>query len=419
MKQAFWWPAVLVLLTSVPISAQDTASAPTALTQLLAEVIANNPQISAADHAWKAATHVARQVTTLPDPKFTVQQFSVGSPKPFAGYTNSDFAYIGIGASQELPYPGKLALRGKMAEREADVQQAFIEVTRTDLADAVKSDYLQLAYLQQTLGILQQNETVLGQLIQDALAHYQVGQGMQQDVLQAQVQRTKLVREVTMHHQEMGKIEAHLKGLLHRDQGSEDIVAEDLTESPIKISAADILDAVRRSNPELAMNDSSVRKQDAQVASAKREGKPDFALGYMYQNTDRKYRDYYMLTFDVRFPRKKRVDAEIAEAAEMLVQSRDARDAQLQQQLALAQQQYVQATSDAELLKEYREGLIPQSDAAYRATLNSYASNREPLTHVLQYFTDLLNLKLDFAKTLEDHEIALAHLESLTGATLR
>ncbi|MDT7810265.1 MAG: outer membrane protein heavy metal efflux system, partial [Acidobacteriaceae bacterium] len=38
---------------------------------------------------------------------------------------------------------------------------------------------------------------------------------------------------------------------------------------------------------------------------------------------------------------------------------------------------------------------------------------------VLEYFTDLLSLKLDFAKTLEDHEIALAHLESLTGATLR
>jgi cobalt-zinc-cadmium efflux system outer membrane protein len=419
MKQAFWWPAVLVLLTSVPISAQDAAAAPTALSQLLVEAIANNPQVSAADHAWKAATHVARQVTTLPDPKFTVQQFSVGSPKPFAGYTNSDFAYIGIGASQELPYPGKLALRGKVAEGEADVQQASVELTRTDLADAVKSDYLQLSYLQQTLGILRQNETVLGQLIQDALAHYQVGQGMQQDVLQAQVQRTKMVREITMHHQEMGKIEAHLKGLLHRDQGSEDIVAEDLTESPIKTSAADILDAVRRANPELAVNDSSVRKQDAQLASSKREGKPDFALGYMYQNTDRKYRDYYMLTFDVRFPRKKRVDAEIAKAAEMLGQSRDARDAQLQQQLAAAQQQYVQATSDTELLKEYHEGLIPQSAAAYRATLNSYASNREQFTHVLQYFSDLLNLKLDFAKTLEDHEIALAHLESLTGATLR
>jgi len=53
------------------------------------------------------------QVTTLPDPKLTYQQLSVGSPKPFAGYTNSDFAYVGVGASQELPYPGKLRLVDK------------------------------------------------------------------------------------------------------------------------------------------------------------------------------------------------------------------------------------------------------------------------------------------------------------------
>jgi cobalt-zinc-cadmium efflux system outer membrane protein len=42
------------------------------------------------------------QVTTLPDPKSTYQQLSVGSPKPFAGYTNSDFSYIGVGASHDL-----------------------------------------------------------------------------------------------------------------------------------------------------------------------------------------------------------------------------------------------------------------------------------------------------------------------------
>jgi cobalt-zinc-cadmium efflux system outer membrane protein len=139
----------------------------------------------------------------------------------------------------------------------------------------------------------------------------------------------------------------------------------------------------------------------------------------MYQNTDRKYRDYYMLTFDVQFPRKKRVNAEIAEAAEMLAQSKETLDAGLQRQFADTQQQFVLATSDEELLKEYREGLIPQSEAAYRATLSSYAANREQFTHVLLYFTNLLNLKLEVAKTLVDHETALAHLESLTGATLR
>jgi hypothetical protein len=38
------------------------------------------------------------------------------------------------------------------------------------------------------------------------------------------------------------------------------------------------------------------------LAYAKREGKPDFGLGYMYQNSDRKHRDYYVFTFDTRFP---------------------------------------------------------------------------------------------------------------------
>jgi cobalt-zinc-cadmium efflux system outer membrane protein len=419
MKVVFW-TATLVLFGTLSAFGQETSTSTTApLSQLLAEAATNNPQISSADHEAKAARQMAPQVTTLPDPKFTYQQFSVGSPKPFAGYTNSDFAYIGIGASQGLPYPGKLRLRGQVADREADTKQAEIDVTKVGIADAVKADYLQLAYLQQTLGILSQNESVLDQLIQDATAHYQVGQGMQQDVLEAEVNRTKIVREITMHHQQMGQLQAHLKGLLNRNQESPDIVTEDLTETPLKTAPDELLALVKKNNPQIQVDASAIQKQDAQVASAKLEGKPDFELGYMYQNTDRKYRDYYMLTFDVRFPRKKRVNAEVAEAQEQLIASRQTLDAHLAQQLSQLQQLYVQASSDEEQLKEYREGLVPQSDAAYRATLSAYASSKDQFTHVLLYFTDLLNLKLEYAQTLLDHETALAHLESLTGATLR
>jgi len=412
--------STLVLATALSAFGQTpVASTPTPLSQLLAEAEVNNPQISAANYGVRAARQMAPQVTTLPDPKFTYQQLSVGSPKPFAGYTNSDFAYIGVGASQELPYPGKLRARGAVVERDADTKQAEVEVTKTNIADAVKAGYLQLAYLQQTLGILRQNESVLDQLIQDATAHYQVGQGMQQDVLQAQVNRTKIVKEITMHHQQMGQLQAHLKGLLSRDQGSPDIVTEDLIETPLKRSSDELLAVVRQNNPQIQVDASSIRKQEAQLASVKREGKPDFEVGYIYQNTDRKYRDYYMFTFDVRFPRKTRVNAEIAEATEKRSESQQTLNAHLQQQLAEVQEVYVKAASDEELLKEYREGLIPQSDAAYRATLSAYASNREQFIHVLSYFTDTLNLKLEYAQTLVDHEAALAHLETLTGATLR
>lgn len=411
------WFTVAFLATAHFAFAQR--SAPTPLADLLAEASRSNAQIAAARDGVRAAQQVPRQRTTLPDSTFTYQQLSVGSPKPFAGYTNSDFAYIGIGASQELPYPGKLRLRGQVAQRQADAKDAEAHATAATVVDAVKTDYLQLAYLQMTLGILTENKDVLDQLIQDAVAHYQVGQGLQADVLQAQVERTKVIRQLTLHRQQTGQLEAHLKGLLHRDQGSPDIVAEDLSDSPLRYTSADLLQMVRGRNPQVQVAARTVKQQNAALASARREGKPDFDVAYMYQNTDPKYRDYYMFTFNVQLPRRGRVHAQVAEASAKLAQSQEELDDRLQQQLARMKQEYVTATSDEELLKEYREGLVPQSDAAYRATLSAYAANRDQFTHVILYFVNVLDLRLDAAQVLADHEIALAHLETLTGAKLR
>ena len=413
--------AVAVLLATA-LAAFGQASAPTAptpLSQLLTEAEGNNSQIAAARDAWQAAKQVPRQVSTLPDPTFTYQNFSVGSPKPFAGYTTSNVAYIGIGASQEFPYPGKLRLRGEAAEREADVKDTTIQATAASVADAVKVDYLHLAYLQQVLKILGENEHVLDQLIQDATAHYEVGQGSQADVLQAQVERTKIVREITAAKEQLGDTEADLKALLHRDQDSPDIVAEALRENPLQDTSDQLLEMVRKRNPQIQVDASSVRAENAALASAKQDSKPDFGLSYMWQQNDRKYPDYYMFTFNLRLPRRARVRAEVQEAAEKLTLSRETLDAHLQEQLAQVKRGYVEVKSDEELLTEYQQGLIPQSDAAYRSTLNSYASNRDVMTHVLLHFVNVLNMKLDEAKVLADHETILAHLETLTGATLR
>lgn len=413
--------AALTVVLAVALSAfgQTPNSTPTPLAQLLAEAQAHNSQIASAHDAWTAAKQVPRQVSTLPDPTFTYQNFSVGSPKPFAGYTTSNFAYIGIGASQEFPWPGKLGLRGEAAKRKADVMGVEVGATTASVADAVKVDYIHLAYLQHTLEILNENKGVLDQLIKDATSHYEVGQGSQADVLQAQVERTKIVREITSTNEQLGDTEADLKGLLHRDQESPDIVAEALQESPLRHTSAQLLGMVLGRNPQIQVDTSAVRAQNAALASAQRDGKPDFGLAYMWQQNDRKYPDYYMFTFNLRWPRKGRVHAEVEEAAEKLAQARETLDAHLQQQLAQVKQGYVTVKNDEELLQEYQQGLIPQSDAAYRSTLNSYASNRDVLTHVLLYFVNVLNMKLDEAQVLADHETTLAHLETLTGATLR
>jgi len=163
---------------SMPVPGQpQPVEATTPLATLIDEAKRNDPTIQAAEQAAKAATFVAPQVSALPDPQFTVQQFNVGSPRPFAGYTNSDFAYIGLGASQQFPYPGKLKLRGAVADRDADTAKAHIEVVLQGEIETLKTTYFRLAYLQQTLGTLQRNAALLQQVEAQAEARYSTGQG--------------------------------------------------------------------------------------------------------------------------------------------------------------------------------------------------------------------------------------------------
>src|SRR2546430_10516751 len=126
--------------------------APSSLRELVQEAEQKNPQIAASFHAWQASRNVPKQVSALPETQLSMQQFSVGSPRPFAGYSNSDFAYIGFGASQDLPYPGKRQLRASVAGHEADSIEAQTDSVRRMVIGNLKTVYFQLAYIQQTLG---------------------------------------------------------------------------------------------------------------------------------------------------------------------------------------------------------------------------------------------------------------------------
>jgi outer membrane protein, heavy metal efflux system len=188
--------AICVLL-AVPGFAQDAGAhnaAATPLSKLLEEAEQNNPQIRAARQGTQAAREVPVQVTALPDPMFQVQQVNVGSPRPFAGYTNSEFAYLGLGASQDIPYPGKLRLRGEIAKRDADIASSRADSVSLGVLAEIKTAYYQLAYLSHTLAILNDDRQLLKQVEQAADARYRSGMGNQQDILQAQVQQLQVKR---------------------------------------------------------------------------------------------------------------------------------------------------------------------------------------------------------------------------------
>ena len=201
LRNVLWLTLILVCSANAPIvfgqdhpaegvrsiAAQEehVHQAVTLLSDLLTEAEQNNPQIAAARQGWEAAKQIPSQVSTLPDPQFTAQQVSVGSPRPFAGYTNSDFAYFGLGVSQDFPYPGKLRLRGEMAKRDADVVRQQYESARRSVLAGIKAAYFQLSYLSMTLGILESNGELLQQVEKAADARYRSGMGNQHDLLQA------------------------------------------------------------------------------------------------------------------------------------------------------------------------------------------------------------------------------------------
>lgn len=415
---AFAAPQELLKNEQSPSGMQHEGGNPTPLSALIEEAKKNDPAIYVAESAAKAATFGPSQMSTLPDPQFTLQQFSVGSPRPFAGYTNSDFAYIGLGVSQQFPYPGKLKLRGAVANGDADAAKAHIEVVAQDEIETLKTTYFHLTYLQQTLGILEQNAALLQQIEQQATAHYSTGQGNQRDVLKAQLERTKLLQEISMHHQLVGEDQSVLKRILRRAQDSTDIIPEPLSATFLRYTATELLDNVRGQNPNVHEGAAMVQRNQTAVELAQRDFRPDFELSYMYENTDRKFRDYYMLSFSVNFPRQKPRRAALAQAQVNVERAQQEQDSQLQAALAEMQKQYVIVKTSEEQLLIYRDGLIPQAQATIQAGLAAYESSRADFESLFSSYMDVLNLDLEYQKTLLDHAEALAHIERLAGVSL-
>jgi outer membrane protein TolC len=420
----------LVLASLLYLTAHSVARAqeapppnqPVKLADLLAEAERSNPQIQAARHGWESAKQVPIQVSTLPDPQFVLQQVSVGSPRPFAGYTNSDFAYVGLGVSQDLPYPGKLRLRGEIAKKDADVTQQKYESARRAILAEVKMAYFKLAYLAKRQTILVGDGQLLQQVEQSAESRYRNGMGNQQEVLQAQLERTKLLREITTNQLEAGKVQAEIKQLLNRSQSTPDLEITELSETTTAYAYDQLLAAANLNNPEITGAQKMVEKQGMQVDLAKKDFYPDFNLQYMWQRTDpAQFRAYYVVTLGVRIPiyRGRRQQPELAQAEADQSRAKSEHKAQTQQVAFQLRQQFLGAEKSAELLKIYREGLIPQARAELQAGLAAYQSNRQDFQALLASFLDVLKLDEEYWQTLSEHETALAQIEAVTGLSLR
>lgn len=403
-------------------SSQRSGPGPTVtpLAALVREARQNNPRILGALRSWQAKAQTPSIARTLPDPEFEVQQLSVGSPRPFAGFSNSNFAYLGFGISQQLPYPGKLRLKGEMAQREASMAGDNFEYTERAVTEQVRATYDELAAIEQIIAIVQADRQLLGGIERSAETNYRTGQGSEADVFNAQLQQTRLLETLSVDGQQRATLEAKLKQLVNRAADSPDITPTKLTETPLVDSVDGLLARVRTGNPRAVAQQSEVERRGLAVQLARKNFYPDFRLGYMWQHTAAPFRDYYMLTFGMNLPihRSSRLEPELARAATELNGARRDYESQVQQTYFEVRQQYLAAETDAHILDLYRQGLLPQSEASFQASIASYESHQEDFETLARSFLNLINLNEEYWQTLANHEIAMARLEQLTGAPL-
>lgn len=111
---------VFLLLTLVSTAVVQAQSLD--LNELTNEALKNNREILAAQKSYKAARQRPMEESSLPDPMISLGYNSVGNPLPGAGLGSQVLSNIGVMISQQVPFPGKLKLKGEMASKEAQAE---------------------------------------------------------------------------------------------------------------------------------------------------------------------------------------------------------------------------------------------------------------------------------------------------------
>ena len=422
MRLAFIIAPVLALCCGTSLSAQGGSQghgAPTPISSAVEEAENNNTQIMAAEHSWNAAEHIARQIRALANSQVTQLNNHAGPTNPHASSLNCNPTCAGVATPQSSPHAAELQPWAEAAQREADAKHAQVNVFRSNIADRVKTIYLRLAYLYQMYDLDDRGAADLAAIIQTELSKYSLGIGSQADVLQAQLERTKLLRQTTLDHEEVGGLQADLKALLHRQPDSPDIIPESIALTKLKRSASDLLQIASKQNPLLSADSRMIEAQSAQLDAARSGNNSDFNLGYTFPQVGERNGDDFVLSFNRQLPIGPGEDDRIVAATERVEGSRSMTGEDHLRQLAEVQKQYVLVTSSEELIRECKEGLIPQSRGVYQSKLAGYESSLEKFSAVIESFQDEINYESEYLQALLEHETALAHLETLTGEQLR
>ena len=414
---------ILILIVIASIGLNAFAEESTTLKSLLDEALSHSPEIKAAMAKWEASTKRPSQVSTLPNPTIGASYTNVSFDKLTLGKDN--FAELGISISQEFPFPGKLSLRGKIAEEEAKAEEQFLGAAERRVLANLKEAYYDWYLVNKSIEIAQKNKELIGKFVNITESKYKVGKGIQQDVIKAQLEVSGFIERLELLNQKKEIVESRIRALLNRPPDSPLGKPEEVKKTELQLSLDELYRLIESESPMLKAKGSLIERNDKALELARKGYLPDFMAEFDWFDRGKftnsgPFADLWQVRVGFIVPlyfwRKERFGVE--EAASQLEEAKEEyNDTSLNLSFDV-KDKYITAKTSEKLLDLYSKGIIPQATHSLDSAIAGYEVGNVDFLTLLDNIVTLFNYELAYYTQLAEYQKALAKIEENVGTVL-
>jgi outer membrane protein TolC len=336
-------------------------------------------------------------------------------------FRDEDMTMKELSLSQKFTFPGKRPLMKEMAEKEAEAVFTETQDKVNQIVRDVKIAYYDLSHVYRTTEVTQRNKEILENLAKIAEIKYSVGQGIQQDVLKAHVEVSKMVDELIMQGQKKKALEAKLNSLLNRPL--ETIVGEpeEVIFRKLPFTIEELQKMALEMNPTLKGMKKMIEAKEKAHALAKREYYPDFNFRFAYGQRDNgpemKRKDMLTGMMEMNIPifYKSKQDRKVAETLADITSAGAQYQAMKNEILFMIADMGSMTQRIERQIDLYQTGIIPQVSLQINSAMSAYGVNKADFMTLLDSRMTLYKYELEYHQALTEYGRSVASLESLVG----
>ncbi len=376
----------------------------------------HNPAVRAAREAWRASRERITIDRSYDNPTVTYMPDTGNMVQTVAGMEAN-----GFGVSQDIPFPGKLTLKGRIAANQARAALENLKAVEQEVSRRVWARYADYYYAQRALEVNAETTVLVREFESIAQAKYRVGKVSEQDVLEAQQELSLLATQRIDFERERNVALGALNALLDRPARAEIGRPEEMGVGR-NIAPLDTLIAeARAARPELKAEDHLIDARRVSVRLAKMGYLPDFSIGGQYigvtsQGVLQNGHDIWAATIGFSLPIwVDRVKAGVDEAGARLLEEKYTRRNVADSVADQVQDAYERVRASAGNERIYETTLMPQTAQRIAAAQAGYQTGVVDFLTLIDSLKSYEKVRLLRYRAVQAYQSAAADLTRAVG----